>query len=95
MDTFIVSGGTAQPKKTPARAQQSQLDTEGQSLLQFLRIQDVSRLTTLSKSYIYRLQAEGQFPKSFQIAPKVSVWTAGSVLEWMQAQITKAALVAA
>lgn len=57
----------------------------------FLRITDVSRITTLSKSYIYSLVAKGQFPKSFQIAPKVSVWTEASVREWMQAQIDKAA----
>lgn len=58
---------------------------------QFLRINDVSRITTLSKSYIYSLQAEGRFPRSFQIAPKVSVWTDASIREWMQAQIDKAA----
>jgi predicted DNA-binding transcriptional regulator AlpA len=91
MDTFFVSGQTAQPQKTPARAQQGQPDIQGQSILQFLRIQDVARLTTLSKSYIYKLQAEGQFPKSFQMAPKVSVWTADSIREWMQAQVDKAA----
>lgn len=61
------------------------------TLPQFLRINDVSRITTLSKSYIYALQAGGKFPRSFQIAPKVSVWTEASIREWMQAQIDKAA----
>jgi prophage regulatory protein len=61
------------------------------SLPQFLRIGDVSRLTTLSKSYIYALQAEGRFPRSFQIAPKVSVWTEASINEWMQQQIQQTA----
>ncbi len=60
------------------------------TLHQFLRIGDVCKLTTLSKSYIYRLQAEGQFPKSFQLAPKVSVWTGENIRQWMQAQVDKA-----
>lgn len=61
------------------------------TLDQFLRIGDVSRLTTLSKSYIYALQAKGTFPKSFQIAPKVSVWTEASIREWQDAQMQSAA----
>jgi predicted DNA-binding transcriptional regulator AlpA len=57
---------------------------------QFLRIRDVSRLTALSKSYIYALQAKGLFPKSFQIAPKVSVWTDAAIREWQDQQMTPA-----
>jgi prophage regulatory protein len=57
---------------------------------QFLRIADVSRLTALSKSYIYALQAKGQFPKSFSIAPKVSVWTEASIREWQDQQMQSA-----
>lgn len=64
------------------------------TLHQFLRIGDVTRLTTLSKSYIYALQAKGLFPRSFQIAPKVSVWTEASVREWQAAQMQAAADVA-
>lgn len=60
------------------------------TLHQFLRIGDVSRLTTLSKSYIYRLQAEGLFPKSFQIAPKVSVWTEASIRDWQDQRLKTA-----
>lgn len=89
MDTFNVSAQTEQPKDPGKLA----LRSGGQigHTIRFLRIQDVSKLTTLSKSFIYKLQANGQFPKSFQIAPKVSVWTADSVREWMQAQLDKAA----
>jgi predicted DNA-binding transcriptional regulator AlpA len=54
---------------------------------QFLRIGDVARLTALSKSYIYALQAKGLFPKSIQIAPKVSVWTEASIREWQDRQL--------
>lgn len=57
------------------------------TLHQFLRINDVSQLTTLSKSYIYALQAKGRFPKSFQLAPKVSVWTEASIREWQEQQM--------
>ena len=50
---------------------------------QFLRIKDVCALTALSPSYIYALQAKGQFPQSRKIAAKVSVWLASDVDAWM------------
>ena len=68
------------------------MSTTTLQLQQFLRIGDVSRLTTLSKSYIYALQAKGLFPKSFQIAPKVSVWTETSIRDWQQQLMSTASV---
>ena len=58
---------------------------------QFLRIKDVCSLTALSPSFIYALQAKGQFPRSRKIASKVSVWLASDVHEWMEQQWAQAA----
>ena len=52
----------------------------------FLRIKDVCKLTALSQSHIYAIQAKGQFPRSRKIASKVSVWLASEVQEWMHQQ---------
>jgi predicted DNA-binding transcriptional regulator AlpA len=52
----------------------------------FLRIKDVCTITALSQSFIYALQAKGQFPKSRKIASKVSIWLESDVQEWMQHQ---------
>ena len=57
----------------------------------FLRITDVSKVTTMSQSHIYALQAKGQFPRSRRIASKVSVWRAEDVQEWMEQEWDKAA----
>jgi predicted DNA-binding transcriptional regulator AlpA len=58
---------------------------------QFLRVKDVCKLTSLSPSHIYALQAKGQFPRSRKIASKVSVWLESDVQEWMQQQWEQAA----
>ena len=57
----------------------------------FLRIKDVCSLAALSPSFIYALQAKGQFPRSRKIASKVSVWLESEVQVWMQQQWEQAA----
>lgn len=57
----------------------------------FLRIKDVCRITALSQSFIYALQAKGQFPRSRKIASKVSVWLESDVQEWMEQEWDRAA----
>jgi predicted DNA-binding transcriptional regulator AlpA len=57
----------------------------------FLRITDVCKITALSQSFVYSLQAKGQFPRSRKIAAKVSVWLESEVQEWMQEQWEQAA----
>lgn len=52
----------------------------------FLRIKDVCGITALSPSFIYALQAKGQFPRSRKIASKVSVWLESDVHAWMEQQ---------
>lgn len=48
-----------------------------------LRLPEVMRLTSLSKTTIYRLEALGQFPARVKLSESASGWQAGQVQEWI------------
>lgn len=50
---------------------------------QLLRINDVVRLTTLSKSCINLWVAQGRFPKPIALSPTVKVWQVQQVTDWI------------
>ena len=50
---------------------------------QLLRIRDVSKLTTLSKSCIQLWVAQGRFPKPLTISATVKVWRLSQVKDWL------------
>src|SRR5690349_9884671 len=52
-----------------------------------LRLKEVSRVTGLGRSYIYQLQAEGQFPHSIKIGVRVVGWLEGEVQEWLNTRV--------
>jgi len=52
----------------------------------FLRIGEVKRLTTLSKSTIRRLELQNKFPKRYKLAEKVAAWDYNEILEWMESK---------
>ena len=49
----------------------------------FLRISDVTKRTGLSRAAIYRMIAEGTFPRQVPIGTRAVGWRLSSVLEWM------------
>jgi predicted DNA-binding transcriptional regulator AlpA len=51
---------------------------------QLLRIRDVSKLTTLSKSCIQLWVAQGRFPKPLTLSATIKVWRASQVTEWLK-----------
>ena len=55
----------------------------------FYRLKDVIRVTSLSRSTIYRYMYEGLFPKQIEIAPRIVVWLESDVQKWMSKQINK------
>jgi len=55
----------------------------------FYRLKDVIRVTSLSRSTIYRYMYEGLFPKQIEIAPRIVVWLESDVQKWMSEQINK------
>jgi len=51
---------------------------------QLLRIRDVSKLTTLSKSCIQLWVAQGRFPKPLILSATIKVWRASQITEWLK-----------
>lgn len=48
-----------------------------------LRLPEVTRLTSLSKSSIYRLESIGQFPARVKLSESASGWRAEEVQAWI------------
>jgi prophage regulatory protein len=55
-----------------------------------LRVRDVCELTGLSRSGLYRLVAEGRFPRQRRISHKIARWSAAEVAAWISAQLEAA-----
>jgi len=51
---------------------------------QLLRIRDVAKLTTLSKSSINLWISQGRFPKPITLSKTVKVWHLKDVLNWAE-----------
>jgi prophage regulatory protein len=51
-----------------------------------LRINDVAKLTTLSKSCIHLWVAQGRFPAPITLSPTVKVWRLNHLVQWIEQQ---------
>ena len=51
-----------------------------------LRINDVAKLTTLSKSCIHLWVAQGRFPAPIVLSPTVKVWRLKDLVNWIENQ---------
>jgi prophage regulatory protein len=49
----------------------------------YLRLREIERLTGLSKSTVYRLEALGQFPRRVKLSERASAWRASEVTRWL------------
>jgi len=49
----------------------------------FLRIDQVEDLTAISRSHIYHLASQGQFPRQVNLLGRSVRWLESEVLEWM------------
>ena len=52
----------------------------------FLRLAEVTQLTTLQRSAVYARIKAGTFPAPRQISSRCSVWLASEIFEWMGKQ---------
>ncbi len=48
-----------------------------------LRLPDVQKLTGLSRSSVYRLEATGDFPKRVRLSERATAWREDELLEWL------------
>ncbi|MCM5506714.1 AlpA family phage regulatory protein [Vibrio sp. SCSIO 43169] len=51
--------------------------------MQLIRITEVSDITSLSKSSIYRRIRQGEFPPSISLGGSVRVWKLEQVQQWI------------
>ena len=55
--------------------------------IRFLRMDDLREKVGLSRSQIYKLIADGDFPKQNKVGERISVWQESEVEEWMVSKI--------
>jgi len=69
---------TNSPAPTTAQIDADPADT--------LRLPRVRQRTGLGRSTIYRLMAQGQFPRSVQLAPRAIGWHKADIDAWLAAR---------
>ena len=57
---------------------------------EFIRLNAVKEITSLSKSTIYRLISEGEFPKQIQIGKRAVVWVRSDINDWINQKLKTA-----
>ncbi|WP_310046514.1 AlpA family transcriptional regulator [Luteibacter sp. 3190] len=55
--------------------------------IQFLRLPTVCARTGLSRSQVYRLEAEGRFPRRVKLALSTSAWVESEIQRWSAERI--------
>ena len=53
----------------------------------FIRLPEVMQRVGLSKSQVYKLIAEDQFPKPVKVSQRISCWVVTEVDTWIKNQI--------
>ena len=56
----------------------------------FLRLKQVKEITCLSKSSIYRLMEQGDFPKQVPLGARSVVWVKSQVEDWCAQKVCAA-----
>lgn len=56
-----------------------------------LRRPDVQNITGLSRSTIYAMMAEGEFPKPIKLGKRAVGWREADVAAWLESRTTDAA----
>ena len=56
----------------------------------FLRLNQVKEITCLSKSSIYRLMEQGDFPKQVPLGARSGVWVKSQVEDWCAQKVAAA-----
>lgn len=53
----------------------------------FIRIKNVSYLTSIARSTIWLWVKEGRFPKPIKVSPRVTVWKLFDIQQWQEHQV--------
>ena len=52
----------------------------------FIRLPEVLRHTAISRGTVYRLAAEGAFPRPYKLGKRSSGWKWGEICEWLESR---------
>ena len=52
-----------------------------------MRLKEVMEMTGLSRSYVYQLMAEGDFPQSVSLGARAVAWVESEVQDWILERI--------
>lgn len=55
--------------------------------LQIIRLEQVCRITGLSKSLVYQMEADDRFPKRIRLTERAVGWIEGEVQGWLAERI--------
>jgi prophage regulatory protein len=55
--------------------------------VRFIDVAEVTAVTMLSRSQVYRLMAAGKFPQQVKLSAQRSVWAEHEVQAWMQERL--------
>lgn len=56
--------------------------------MQFMKLNEVIRITSLSRTTIYRLISEGEFPKQVSLGGRSVAWVESEINEWMEEKVS-------
>lgn len=86
-----------QPPESSRKQAESKASAAEIKAVRFLRLPEVLAITGLSRSQIYRLEADSasQFPKHIKLGASASAWVEGEVLQWCADRIAASRGVAA
>ncbi len=55
--------------------------------IKIIKLPEVIEITTLSRASVYRLIAEGDFPKQVKLSTRACAWVEQDVLNWLNNRI--------
>jgi len=67
---------------------EQEMATEIDNCTRFLRLAEVKKLTSLSKSAIYVKIANGEFPRPVALSRQCVAWVESEVIEWMNQRLS-------
>jgi prophage regulatory protein len=65
-------------------------NTQDKQPIEFIRLPEVKKLTSLSTATIYRMAVSGKFPKQVKIGDSAVAWVKAEVLTWNQQKVDDA-----
>ncbi|MFY3327250.1 helix-turn-helix transcriptional regulator [Vibrio fluvialis] len=58
-------------------------------MTKLMRLKEVMEMTGLSRSYVYQLMAEGDFPQSVSLGARAVAWVESEVQDWILERIAQ------